>query len=291
MKARLGAAIVAAGAAYALVEPYRFRFRTLDVGVRSSVELDVLHLSDTHMGAHDPSLTSFLRGLPDRLDRLPDLVIGTGDFIEGDEGIDPFLDSVAGIEARLGRFYVFGSHDMFLSRFGGFSRYFSGRRTPPARRVDTARLEEGLRSKGWISLINRAHELELDGQRVLLAGVDDPYLDRHRVDHLSRGDHGLAIGVMHSPDLVSELALAGFDLALAGHTHGGQIRVPGIGALVTNCSLPTGLAMGLHEVGATQLHVSPGLGHGHFSPIRFNCRPEATLLRLRPNTVRSTLSA
>jgi predicted MPP superfamily phosphohydrolase len=91
----------------------------------------------------------------------------------------------------------------------------------------------------------------------------------------------VAIGVVHTPDVVSEWALGGYDLVLAGHTHGGQVRIPGVGAVVTNCTLPPALAAGLHRIGGAWLHVSPGLGTGRFSPIRFNCRPEATLLRLR----------
>jgi predicted MPP superfamily phosphohydrolase len=87
---------------------------------------------------------------------------------------------------------------------------------------------------------------------------------------------------MHAPDVVSEWFLTGFDLVLAGHTHGGQVRIPGIGALVTNCSLPTALAGGLHRIHGGWLHVSPGLGTGKYSPIRFACPPEATLLHLEP---------
>jgi predicted MPP superfamily phosphohydrolase len=74
--------------------------------------------------------------------------------------------------------------------------------------------------------------------------------------------------------------LAGFDLVLGGHTHAGQVRIPGVGALVTNSSLPAALGGGLHRIGSGWLHVSPGLGTGRFAPIRFACRPEATLLVL-----------
>jgi predicted MPP superfamily phosphohydrolase len=87
---------------------------------------------------------------------------------------------------------------------------------------------------------------------------------------------------MHAPDLTSEWALEGFDLILAGHTHGGQVRVPFVGALTTNSSLPNRLACGPFRVGGAWLHVSPGLGTGPYSRIRFNCPPEATLLELAP---------
>jgi predicted MPP superfamily phosphohydrolase len=128
-------------------------------------------------------------------------------------------------------------------------------------------------------LTNRSTVVETEWGRLKLAGVDDPYLGRHDVRVIHRDDDDtFAIGLVHAPDVVSEWFLAGFDLVVAGHTHAGQVRVPLYGALVTNCSLPTGLAGGAHRIGNGWLHVSPGLGTGRFSPIRFDCRPEATVL-------------
>ena len=70
------------------------------------------------------------------------------------------------------------------------------------------------------------------------------------------------------------------DLILAGHTHGGQICLPGIGTLVTNCDLPRSQARGLSTWGESELHVSAGLGTNPYTPIRLACRPEATLLTI-----------
>ncbi len=286
---RITRAAAVAGAlgvgAYPLVEPFRFRLRTFDAPVRASFGLDVLHISDTHMSGGDKALASFLGSLPERLGRLPDLVVATGDFVEGEPGIDAFVEAVAPLEARLGRFYVFGSHDRYVSQFGGYLKYFSPRRRERARPLDTQRLEEGLAGKGWIGLTNTTRTIESPYGPIRLTGVDDPYLNRHRTDHIHRapGD-ALALALVHAPNIVTEWALNGYDMVFAGHTHAGQVRAPGIGALVTNCALPTALAGGLHRIGSTWLHVSPGLGTGRFAPIRFNCRPEATLLRLHPES-------
>jgi predicted MPP superfamily phosphohydrolase len=144
-------------------------------------------------------------------------------------------------------------------------------------------LEEGLVANGWTGLINRTEVIDDGEVKIRIAGTDDPYLRRHRMDHAERsGDEDLAIALIHAPDIVSEWLLAGFDLVLAGHTHAGQVRMPLVGALMTNCSLPLELAGGLHKIGRGWLHVSPGLGTSTYSPIRFLARPEATLLTLKP---------
>lgn len=280
-----GAAGTGAGiVVYSLCEPHLYRLVTHDLQVGPGVpRLDILHVSDTHLGARDKSRARWLSRLPARLGRTPDLVVATGDLIQDDTGIDPVVELLAGLEGRLGRYYVLGSHDYYQSTFQSYAKYWTGERQLSPRRANVERLEGGLRAKGWVPLTNRSEVAETSGGPVRLVGVDDPYLSRHRTEHISRQeDDACAIGVMHSPEIVSHFALAGFDLILAGHTHAGQVRVPWAGAVITNSSLPAGLAGGPHRVGSSWLHVSPGLGQGRFSPIRFNCRPEATLLRLRP---------
>ena len=278
---------LAAGAAaflYGLYEPYLFRLMCKDVPVEwDGPPLDVLHISDTHLSARDGRLAAWLHNLPERLEKTPDLVIATGDLIQGDDAIDPVVTLLAGIQATFGRYYVLGSHDYYVSAGPSYTKYFSKDRSVRSTiRTDVDRLERGLQEKGWISLTNRTETVEVHGRTVRLSGVDDPYLDRHDTSHVGRAaEDDLAIALVHAPNVVSEWALAGFDLVLAGHTHGGQVRIPFAGALVTNSELPTGLASGLHRIGRTWLHVSPGLGTGKYTPLRFLTRPEATLLRVR----------
>lgn len=229
-------------------------------------------------------LQKFLEDLPDKLTSPPDFVLATGDLIDDDAGINPAVDALAGLPARFGKYYVLGSHDYYQSEFQAYSKYWTGQRPVKAPPADTTKLRSGLEETGWKPLINDTELVETPRGRVRLTGLDDPYLKRHTTGHIERaGEDDLAIGLQHSPDVVSEFVLSGFDLILAGHTHAGQVRPPFVGTIVTNCSLPRQIAGGFSKVGNSWLHVSPGLGSGRFAPIRFNCRPEATLLMLRPS--------
>ena len=278
-------ALGAAGLGYSLAEARSWRLQRHRLPVRTGApRLTVLHLSDTHVKGRDGAKLRWLRGLPERLGLVPDLVLATGDMIEDPSGIDPLVEALSGLEAAWGKWYVLGSHDYLHSTFPGYAKYFTGNRdVVRARPADTPRLERGLAATGWTALTNRSETVDTPSGRVRLTGVDDPYLHREETGHLARaGDDALAIGLMHAPEVVSEYALAGYDLVVAGHTHAGQVRIPFAGAVVTNSTLPCALAAGPTKVGSSWLHVSPGLAQGKFSPIRFNCRPEATLLTLEP---------
>ena len=130
--------------------------------------------------------------------------------------------------------------------------------------------------------------------RIAFAGVDDPHLDYDDLSAVAGPadpDADLRLAVAHAPYLrvLDQFAADGYDAILAGHTHGGQLRLPVKGALVTNCDLDTGRARGLHrhpassspgEPGSSWLHVSAGAGTSPYAVGRFCCRPEATLIRL-----------
>ena len=271
--------------AYSLVEPRLLRLvdRRLEASP-GCPPLTALHLSDTHMTRRTSHLASWIRNLPSLLPAEVDLILLTGDLIDENGGIGVVLEALEPLRARLGRFYVLGSHDLFVSSHQGYLKYLGGSAPiPPPRKTKIEELEGGLQDQGWIPLTNRTELLDTDVGPLRLSGVDDPYLGRHNTSHIARAEgESAAIALVHAPDVVSEWALNGFDLIVGGHTHGGQLRVPGWGSLVTNCRLPNALSQGAHRIGSTWLHVSPGLGQSRFSPIRFCCRPEATLLRLVP---------
>ena len=282
-----GAVLGAVGAAYALAEASAYRLQEHRLPIRAGApRTTVLHVSDTHMQERDRVKARWLSRLPELLEVTPDLVVATGDLIEDPSGVDPLVDALSSLRARYGKWYVLGSHDYFHSTFPGFFKYFTGNReVVRVKPADTPRLEAGLAETGWTALTNRSEAVDTPGGRIRLSGVDDPYIHRDDTRHLGRKtDDVLAIGVMHAPEVVSEYALHGYDLVLAGHTHGGQVRVPFTGAVVTNSDLPCALAAGPTRVGSSWLHVSPGLAQGKFVPLRFNCPPEVTLLTLEPST-------
>jgi predicted MPP superfamily phosphohydrolase len=153
--------------------------------------------------------------------------------------------------------------------------------------LPTEDLRRGLLDAGWLDLNNAAGRLTLDDRDVEFVGVDDPHVARDdyaAVGHAPDSGADASIAVMHAPyrRVLSAMAGDGWPLMLAGHTHGGQICVPGYGALVTNCDLDTARVKGLSRYDDSYLHVSAGLGTSRFAPARLACYPEASLLTLVP---------
>ncbi|MCU1678466.1 MAG: metallophosphoesterase, partial [Frankiales bacterium] len=282
-------AFAAAGISYSLWEAGSFRLRRIDVPclLPGAAALRVLHFTDAHMTPEQNRKQDFIREL-DALE--PDLVVQTGDNLAHLEAVPSVLDSYAPLLQRPGVF-VFGSNDYYAPKPKNPVNYLrknSGKRVLGIP-LPWRELRDGFTSAGWVDLTNTRASLTIKGAQLAFAGVDDPHIkrDRHEAGLAPLAD--LTIGVMHSPEprVLNAMAADGYDLLLAGHTHGGQLCIPGFGALVTNCGLPTAMAKGLHRwprpgVTPAWLHVSAGLGCSPYTPVRFACPPEATLLTLRP---------
>jgi predicted MPP superfamily phosphohydrolase len=263
----------------------RFRYRVLrhrlDILPAGATPLDVLHLSDLHFVRRDPRKTRFLAELPPA-----DVTVVTGDFLGEPHAVETAVESVRAVRGRIGSWFVLGSNDYFVPRPLNYLAYFRSRRkrrrAAPGRAGDLIR---GLVADGWDDLTDSRRPVSLDGLETEVLGLDDAHIGRHdlRVAPRSEQDR-FGFAVMHSPDTAPEAAALGYGLIVAGHTHGGQVRLPWIGALVSNCSMPPKLASGLVRMGTAVLHISRGLGTSKYAPFRFWCRPEATFLELRPRT-------
>ncbi len=286
--AAVGAGCLAWAAGY---EVRAFRLRRFEVPVlaASSAPLRVLHLSDLHLTPHRRETVEWVRGLA-ALE--PDLVIDTGDNLAHVDAVPTALEALEPLLDVPGAF-VLGSNDYFGPRPKNPLGYFGGPSLVhgKAPRLPTGDLVSGLTSAGWLDLTNTAGSLDVAGRRIDFVGVDDPHLGRddyeaarRAVDPTNGSD--LRIGVAHAPytHVLDRMTDDASDLVLAGHTHGGQVAVPFVGALVSNCDLPLRYAKGLHrwrhDQAETWLHVSAGLGTSPYAPIRFACPPEATLLTL-----------
>jgi predicted MPP superfamily phosphohydrolase len=291
----------AAGLGWSLVEArsYTLRRFTLPVLPAGAEPLRVLHVSDLHAVPTQRAKLAWLRGLAE-LD--PDLVVSTGDSLAHLDAVPAVLEAHRPLLERPGVF-VLGSNDYFAPRPKNPARYFlpaGGTRRVHGRRLPTDRLVEGFRSAGWLDLTNRRAELKVGRLRLEFLGVDDPHLRRDRYADVAGPadpEAALTVGVTHAPyrRVLDAMAGDGAGLVLAGHTHGGQVCVPGLGALVTNCDLDRGRAKGVSRWpapdiafgggrvaarGDAWLHVSAGLGTSPYTPVRFACRPEASLLTL-----------
>ena len=240
----------------------------------------VLHLSDLHFVSTDRRKRAFLASIP-----RADVTVVTGDFLAEPEAVETAVDAVRETRGRLASWFVLGSNDYYAPHAMNPLRYFipTRRRKPrQARRGRSDELRALLSADGWQDLTNRREELELGGLAIELLGLDDTHIQRQDLRVAPRrAPSRFGIAVMHSPDSAPEIAACGYPFVVAGHTHGGQVRLPLVGALVTNSHLPRRLVSGLIRMGGSFVHVSPGLGTSKFAPFRFLCPPEATLLELR----------
>ncbi len=284
-----GAAVTAYASLY---ERTRWTLRRFDdpVLAPASAPLTVLQISDLHMTAGQRSKQAWVAGLA-ALE--PDLVINTGDNLAGHDAVPGTLRALEPLMDRPGAF-VMASNDYYAPRPKNPLKYF----WPDHKRVHGDELpwrdlRDGMAARGWLDLTNAAGELTVDGRRIVFAGVDDSHLGRDRYDLVAGAADRSAdvrIGLAHSPEprVLDRFAADGYDLMLCGHTHGGQLRVPFYGALVTNCGLDRQRVRWLHRWAeptsehptGTWLHVSAGLGTSPYAPVRFACPPEATHLTL-----------
>ena len=274
----------------AVIERNWFALRQVDVPVLppGSAPVRVLHISDTHLTPGRHRLMSWIRSL-DALD--PHLVVNTGDSLAHPKSVPYFLDSLGPLLERPGVF-VFGSNDLYAPKPKNPARYLWRTSAREHRRnipnLPWEKLRDGMVSAGWLDANNRRGRISVRGLDIAVAGIHDSHVRRDRYELVAGPADptaDLRLGLMHSPEPrnLDRFAADGYDLVLAGHTHGGQLCLPVYGTLVTNCGIDRTRARGLHrypDADGPWLHVSAGLGTSPWAPLRFACRPEATLLTL-----------
>jgi predicted MPP superfamily phosphohydrolase len=191
------------------------------------------------------------------------LVLVTGDICEAAHFISWVEDVLGPVESRLGKFFVLGNHDL--------------------RTHDVPRLRAALAHVGFTDLSGVWKEIPADGARIVLGGDERPWLgeplDPHQAPPRLPDVRELRLVLLHTPDRLSVARAADADLVLAGHTHGGQIRMPWIGAIVCPSWYGMRYDAGWFHFPPTSMYVGRGLSG--LTPLRVNCRPELTRLVLR----------
>lgn len=282
-------ALVAATAYSYWVEPYTPTISRTGVEVLAPgshlIGLRILHLSDFHLRrTTNRKLIDMFRSVAGQLTGEGiDLVCITGDLIETDAGL-PLLvevvDCLKLIGPRRGILVVLGNHDynhyplrtLFLEKY------------VVRQKNNTLAMIELLAEQGVEVLRNATRTIELNGERLVIVGIDDFISGRHSLqfcfEGITPGD--TVVLLTHSPDVVSHLSDRKVDLVLAGHTHGGQMCLPVIGSFVSRSRLFKRLAYGLFKVGHTLVYITKGIGIVRYAPFRFRCAPEFAILELRP---------
>lgn len=298
----LGAAALGVVAWSTLVEPRLFTLRrhALPVLSEGSAPLRVLQLSDLHLAPWQHRKIDWIRRLAEL---RPDLLVLTGDLMGHRLARNPLLHALRPFaEAGVPGVFVHGSNDYYGPIPKNPLKYLQepSRKASRPKDIDNAALTRGLTGLGLTDLNNAATRIDLRGTELELFGLGDPHIQHDRPAAMHTAIAALPepdgkapptrLGVVHAPyqGALNELLDAGAEVIFAGHTHGGQVRVPGVGALTSNCDLPPRLARGLDvwydAEHAAFLNVSAGLGASIYAPIRFACRPEASLITLEAVT-------
>ncbi len=310
--ARVAAAVALGAAAAAAVyataverRAYQLRRETVAVLAPGADSIRVLHLSDLHLAPWQFDRIEFVRSLTDL---RPDLIVLTGDSMGHRDALPAVEDALSVFEGVPGVF-VHGSNDYFAPTLKNPLRYLTG----PSRASGESKAEpldidamERLFTErfGWHSLNNDVAQLTINGSILEFMGTNDAHRGWDRLDVLpglvdalreldedDTDDPAVMIGVTHAPyrRVLDAFTTQAADVIFAGHTHGGQVALPGFGAIITNCDLPRERARGLsvwhHAHRAAFLNVSAGLGHSIYAPFRFACPPEAVLVTLEAGDI------
>lgn len=269
--------LIALGFAYYVrsVEPTQIevsrrvvRFPTLPAALDG---LTIAHLSDFHCQPDRAIERSSREAVRLAMAEAPDLIAITGDLFETCEMAERCPQLLAGLSAPLGVYAVPGNHDR------AHEDAFSGLE---ASAEDVAKLRAALAALGIVLLANESRSVDLHGARLAVAGVDEYAYGRDDAAAALAGTAGADLTVLlaHTPDIVDDPQARRADLILCGHTHGGQIRLPGIGSPWAPVWRDRRRSAGLLRVGAALCYVSRGIASA--TRARLNCRPEVALLTL-----------
>jgi predicted MPP superfamily phosphohydrolase len=251
-----------------------------------------LQIGDIHLAPWQKNKMRFLKSLA-KADI--DLVVNTGDNLGHKNAIKPLLDALGPLLSKPGVF-VHGSNDYYAPELRNpFGYLFRPSAKPRDHEggagdlvpgtLNTKELTAGFEAAGWHNLNNRSKELIVEGTSIRFVGIDDYHIGLSDLESVVESNQ-FTIALTHAPYMavIERFTSIGASVIFAGHTHGGQVRLPFVGALTTNSDLPNKFARGVSgwEFGqkASILSVVAGLGNSIFAPVRFFCRPEVRIITL-----------
>jgi predicted MPP superfamily phosphohydrolase len=265
----IGAAVVAAFVDGFVIEPARLETKRLSLAMPDLPQafdgLRIAQISDLHLHERMHVHSQIIDAV--RAEH-PHILVITGDLVD-----HPGRADVCAAFVR--ELCQASSAPVFIVRGNWDHRAFPTRRS-------IERWDAELRQAGAHVLVNGSVRLHRRGDSIWLAGTDDPYFGHADLDATFEDvpQSGFAVVLTHAPEDFEELAeFPRAQLVLAGHTHGGQVRLPIVGALRVPSRYGTRYARGLFRIGDTLFYVNAGIGMSHM-PVRFLCRPEFTLLTL-----------
>ncbi len=232
----------------------------------------VAAISDLHAGMRRGGPAG-VRGVVDTVNSLqPDIIVLLGDIVHRPRHATEYLPLLGDLRARIGIWATLGNHE---HAFDWRARY-----TRPRGGLPVERWRELYAELGIELLDNQARALGEPGARIWIVGVGDAYSGCNDIPAALApvGDGEFRLGITHSPDLLDDPHIRELDLVLAGHTHGGQIRIPFVGALYAPVRRPRQRGAGMVEASGTRMYVSRGIGEA--IPIRLNCPREIPFVTL-----------
>ncbi len=262
-------------------EPRRYQINRYPITLKKKLgrPLRILHLSDIHFARPDKQISRLFDQLAAE---QYDFIFATGDIIDCKRGINPCIINFKKLKARLGFFLVFGNHDYYDYHLRDVIK-LNFRRGYPKTLQPVELFEKRLNEIKVRVLKNQTSEIKDAGVSLLVHGLDDPTTGKANIRLAMENFDSDKVNLLltHTIDAFLEIGEGDIDLSFSGHSHGGQIRFPGIGAIITHTQMGPPFASGIKSLKGAICSISQGLGASRFFFMRMLCPPEAIILEVR----------